>query len=183
MKLHKHRVHNNQILKVIIIIALITFPIFGFILGMQYQANNWKLYTDNNLRLTFKYPNDLFPYKIENGVVAFFENKNDLTKCEAKNFDYCYKSKFSFNGFKKYRLENYRNYLDEKKKNGQKIELKPFIDKQNREWKTNFQLGQVYNFEGVYQFKNTYYILFFQGHTPESRNSFNQILSTVQFLD
>lgn len=76
--LTKHGTHNNIVLKIVVAVLFIVFPLIGFTLGMQYQAaidkaneksplpiqvqsdstDTLKKYKDNDLQISFYYPGD-----------------------------------------------------------------------------------------------------------------------------
>jgi hypothetical protein len=138
---------------------------------------DWKTYTDSKTNLSFKYPDNLTATDLENGVIRFIDENNNV--------------KFSLTGINIYSESEYNSFTKTQSDSGGWKNLQEFTDSNNRNWQTDLELGQVYNYTAVLNSKENFYIINFQSGTDELTNpsndgssfrSFaNQITSTFKF--
>lgn len=155
---------------------------------MTNTVDNWVSYIDSKLGFEFKYPQNLKPLKLSNGVVTFLPQENyDLCKKAQESRDMnalkpCYEAVFTFNGYQINPPQSYEEYIKDIK---DFATLSSFTDGKNRTWNTSLVLGQVYNFDAFTQIDNTTIHISFQyGFNAPSEQEilsfFNHILSTFQ---
>lgn len=130
---------------------------------------NWKTYIDQKKLYSFKYPSDLIPKIKTNGIISFTDS-NDKTL-------------FNLSGFKILTSNEYLKYI----KQNYLSDSKTFVDSQKRTWQTYMVLGEVFNFTGILDIENKFYIIDFQNNFENSEDNFkfliSQILSTFKFVE
>lgn len=148
------------------------------------QDENWKTYNGNSF--SFKYPQNLIPYQLED-VVMFFDTPQRVESCELKLApDYCTMSTFSFSGVKKVSSSTYDESGLE---NDPLLGLESYTDSQSRNWQTFMDFGEVYNFyatlskDGVnYQISIQAGPLLMADGAKKFRSFANKLLSTFEFM-
>ncbi len=127
---------------------------------------NWKTYTDPANKFSFQYPSN-FSYKnIGNNVVEFSDQHNQ--------------TKFNFGGVNIYSPSQYTHFLQ---RNQDLSNPQAFTDSTHRMWTTYIQLGQVYNFSGVFTQGDKDYVVFFQSGPEWLTNPSNDGSGFRQFVD
>jgi len=137
---------------------------------------NWKTYTNQKLIFSFKYPDNLVFKDLGNSVIDFSDSKNNTN--------------FNLNGFEILSSVDYQKYLSERKSSGNLQNQKAFTDSQDRLWQTDMGLGEVYNFTGILNQQDKFYVVSLQSGSDQEadgganfRDFANQILSTFKFVN
>lgn len=156
-------------------------------------TDEWKTYVDEESQFSFKYPQNLKPLELSNGVVTFLP-KDSHQQCKevlAQDFetvddlsiyDPCNVARFNLSGYQVNPSENYQQHLDDL---GSAARPSSFTDEKNRTWHTTLVQGQVYNFTAFTQINNTPIKVSFQyGFRPPQEDEviafFNQVLTTFE---
>lgn len=131
-------------------------------------TSGWKTHTQSKSNIEFRYPSNLTTKDLGNGVIKFTNNSGETV--------------FNFTGYSEMSPTEYKNY--------QFIDKKTFTDTMDRRWETDLVLGEVFNFIGILNANNKYYMFSIQSNFGEEsdegksfRDFANQILSTFKFLD
>lgn len=133
-------------------------------------------YNDPQGRFSFKYPAD-YSYKDLGNTVISFIDKNNTTQ-------------FNLSRIAVLNLKEYQEYMKDRTNNGGFLSQKEYKDQQGRNWQTDMVLGETFNFTGIVNENEKYYIVSLQSgygylnykdDGDEFRKFSNEILSTFTF--